>query len=108
VRDYYLEPESYARVNNQPSVSIYVQKENNANTVKATKGVMRAVQEYQKTLSGDVGIGVTVDQSVAIQQAISDVRVFLQYRPVGCPAGDGFRSVSNPTLSRRQAKLCNL
>ncbi len=74
VRDYYLEPESYARINNQPSVSIYVQKESGANTIKSAQEVLRTVGEYQKTLPKDIGIGVSIDQSVAIKQAISDVR----------------------------------
>lgn len=74
VRDYYLEPESYARINNQPAVSVYVQKESGANTIKVAKDVVQAVAEYQKTLSGDIGLGLAIDQSVAIRQAISDVR----------------------------------
>lgn len=74
VRDYYLEPESYARVNSQPAVSIYVQKESSANTIRTAQEVLRAVRDYEKTLPGDVGIGVSVDQSVAILQAIAEIR----------------------------------
>src|ERR1044071_2006363 len=73
VRDYYLEPESYARVNSQPSVSIYVQKEAGANTIRAAQEVLRIVGEYQKTLPPDTGIGVSVDQSVTIRQSIRDI-----------------------------------
>ncbi len=74
VRDYYMEPESYARVNNQPSVSIYVQKEAGANTIKTAREVIDTVNQYQKTLPADIGLGVTMDQSVGIRQAIADVR----------------------------------
>ena len=74
VRDYFLEPESYARVNNQPTVSIYVQKESGGNTVKIARGVLDVVEKYQKTLPSDMGIGISVDQSVAIREAIGDVR----------------------------------
>ncbi len=74
VRDYYLEPESYSRVNNQPTVSIYIQKESGANTIRVAKNVIAAVNAYQKTLPTDMGIGVSVDQSVEIRQSIADVR----------------------------------
>lgn len=74
VRDYYLEPDSYARVNNQPTVSVHVQKESGANTIKVAESVLAAVAAYEKTLPGDVGLGVSIDQSVAIREAIGDVR----------------------------------
>ncbi len=74
VRDYYLEAESYSRINNQPSVSIYVQKESGANTISVAREVLKTVVEYQATLPKDVGIGVSVNQSVVIKQAIADVR----------------------------------
>jgi HAE1 family hydrophobic/amphiphilic exporter-1 len=74
VRDYYLEPESYSRINSQPAVTVYVQKESGANTIRAAHEVLRVAAEYQKELPRDVGIGVSIDQSVAIRQAISDVR----------------------------------
>jgi hydrophobic/amphiphilic exporter-1 (mainly G- bacteria), HAE1 family len=74
VRDYYMEPESYARVNNQPSVTVYVQKETGANTIKSAKGVIETITEYQKSLPSDVGVSVSIDQSVAIKQAVADVR----------------------------------
>lgn len=74
VRDYYLEPESYSRVNNQPTVSVYVQKESGANTIRVAQNVIKAVNEYQRTLPQDMGVGVSVDQSVEIRQSIADVR----------------------------------
>jgi len=74
VRDYYLEPESYARINNQPSVSVYVQKESGANTIRVAKEVIKEVRKFEKSLSSDTGLGVSIDQSVAIEQAIADVR----------------------------------
>ncbi|MCH9037620.1 MAG: efflux RND transporter permease subunit, partial [Chloroflexi bacterium] len=74
VRDYYLEPESYARINNQPSVSIYIQKESGANTIRVAKEVIKEVRKFEKSLSSDTGLGVSIDQSVAIEQAIADVR----------------------------------
>ncbi len=79
VRDYYLEPESYARVNNQPSVSIYVQKEAGANTIRSAQEVLRIIKEYEKTLPSDVGIGVSVDQSVTIKQSIADIEEALTW-----------------------------
>ncbi len=74
VRDYYLEPESYSRINSQPAVTVYVQKESGANTIRSAKEVLRVAAEYQKELPSDIGLGVSIDQSVAIKQAISDVR----------------------------------
>lgn len=73
VRDYYLEPDSYARVNSQPSVSIYIQKEAGANTIRAAREVLRIIHDYEKTLPADTGIGVSVDQSVTIRQSIRDI-----------------------------------
>jgi len=74
VRDYYMEADSHARINNQPSVSIYVQKESGANTIKTAQGVIEVINKYQQTISKDMGIGVSIDPSVAIKQAIHDVR----------------------------------
>jgi HAE1 family hydrophobic/amphiphilic exporter-1 len=74
IRDYYLEPDSYSRINSQPAVTVYIQKESGANTIRAAREIMRIAAEYQKELPRDVGLGVSIDQSVAIRQAISDVR----------------------------------
>ncbi|MFN0118092.1 MAG: efflux RND transporter permease subunit [Elusimicrobiota bacterium] len=74
IRDYFLEADSHSRINGQDSVTIQVQKESGANTIEVAQEVIKAANEYQKTLPPDVGIGVGLNQSVAIKQAISDVK----------------------------------
>ncbi len=72
VKDSFLEATSYARVNTLPVVSLYIQKETTANTVKVAESVTRTMSEIEKDprLPRELRFIVTHDQSVQIKRAI--------------------------------------
>ncbi len=74
IRDFYLEPESYSRLNREPVVSIYIQKEAQANTVGMAKEVKGAIEEFKKTLDPRITLSIVSDQSIAVEKALKNVR----------------------------------
>ena len=72
VKDSFLEATSYARVNALPVVSLYIQKETTANTVKVSENVQAMLKEIQKDprLPRELRFIVTHDQAVQIRRAI--------------------------------------
>jgi len=82
VRDSYLKAKSFARVNAEQVVSLYVQKESSANTIKVCAGVRRALADVARDEEfSKLGISsvVTQDQSQGIQRAISSVQGSLMW-----------------------------
>lgn len=79
VKDSYLEPVAYARLNSQPVVSIYLQKESTANTVKISGLVNKELKKIRQVLDKDIGIASTFNQAEAIQQAVNQVKSSLAY-----------------------------
>ncbi len=73
VQDSYLEPVAFTRLNSQPVVSVYVQKESNANTVKIAQTVRKELAILSKILDKDIKIEPTFNQADAIQQAVDQV-----------------------------------
>ncbi len=74
IRDFYLEPESYSRLNREPVISAYIQKEALSNTIATARRIKQAANEFKKTLDPDITFEVVADQSIAINKALSDVR----------------------------------
>ncbi len=74
IRDFYLEPDNYSRLNRQPVVSAYIQKESLANTIVTANRIRKAADEFKKTLDKDITFEIVSDQSIAIKKALSDVR----------------------------------
>jgi len=72
VKDSFLEATSYARVNTLPVVSLYIQKETTANTVKVSQNVMETLKKIEKDprLPKELRFIVTHDQAVQIRRAI--------------------------------------
>jgi len=79
VKDSFLEPVAYARLNAQPVVSIYVQKESTANTVKISHLVNKELKTLKQILEKDIEITSTFNQAEAIQQAVNQVKSSLAY-----------------------------
>lgn len=79
IKDSYLEPTGLARLNAQPVVSIYVQKESQGNTVKIAKIIHKEVKELGKILDSDIKITPTFNQAEAIEQAVNQVKSSLIY-----------------------------
>lgn len=74
VKDSYLDPKTYARINVKPIVSVYVQKESKGNTIKVAKEVMVEVDNIRSVLPDDVDVIVTKDQSTFIKKSISNLK----------------------------------
>ncbi|MCM8813701.1 MAG: efflux RND transporter permease subunit [Candidatus Omnitrophica bacterium] len=82
VKDSYLEATSYARTNFAPTVSIYIQKETNANTLTMTDELLRTIEEFSKTEHlAEQGIRLTpvYNQGDFIRKSINDVRSSLLF-----------------------------
>jgi len=79
VKDSFLEPVAYARLNAKPVVSIYVQKESTANTVKISNLVNKELKNLRDILDKDINITSTFNQAEAIQQAVNQVKSSLMY-----------------------------
>ena len=75
VKDSFLEPTSFARVNSLPVVSLYIQKETTANTVKVAGQVLKALEgiQHDPRLPRELKFIVTYNQAVQIQRAIEEV-----------------------------------
>lgn len=74
VRDFYLEPQSYARLNKKPTVSVYVQKESLANTIRTATRIEKVVEDFKKRrLEKEITLEVVSNQAVFIREAISNV-----------------------------------
>ena len=79
VKDCYLEPTAFARVNTQPVVSIYIQKESVANTVRVSDLVQREIRASKEILDKDIEISSTFNQADYIRRAINQVKISLGY-----------------------------
>ncbi len=74
VLDSYLEPTGYARVNVRPVVSIYIQKESTANTIKVAAAVEQEVAKLRTVLPKDIQVVVTSNQATFIKSAIENLK----------------------------------
>jgi hydrophobic/amphiphilic exporter-1 (mainly G- bacteria), HAE1 family len=74
VKDSYLDPVSFSRMNANPVISIYIQKESTANTVKIAKIVKEEIQKLHQILEKDIQINLTFNQAEVIQQAVNQVQ----------------------------------
>jgi len=76
IKDSYLEARSYARINAVPIVSIYIQKESQANTIEVTNGILKQLEKVKKALHlEEKGIKIvpTYNQADSIRRAIDSV-----------------------------------
>jgi len=74
VEDGYLDAKSFARLNMQDIVSIYVQKESTENTVKIAEAIKKELEDAKKILPSDINIVMTRDQSEFIEKAINNLK----------------------------------
>ncbi len=68
------EPETAARLNAQPAVTLVVQKQSGTNTVNTAHEVKARLAELQKTLPQDIKIQLVNDQSVFIEAAVRTIQ----------------------------------
>ncbi|MDD3089033.1 MAG: efflux RND transporter permease subunit [Candidatus Omnitrophica bacterium] len=74
VKDSYLDPQSYARINVKPIVSVYVQKETKANTIEVAHEIIKEIDIVREVLPKDIDVIVTKNQSDFIKAAIANLR----------------------------------
>jgi hydrophobic/amphiphilic exporter-1 (mainly G- bacteria), HAE1 family len=79
VKDSFLEHESYSRLNAKAAVTMYIQKESTANTVKTAGQALEELEEFKKRLPKHVEMVVISNQRGAIMAAIEAVRITLVY-----------------------------
>ncbi|MFH1593592.1 MAG: efflux RND transporter permease subunit [Candidatus Omnitrophota bacterium] len=73
VKDSYLEPTGYARINIRPVVSLYVQKESTGNTIRIASDVLKEVERVKGIIPQDIKIFVTSNQAKFIKKSISNL-----------------------------------
>ncbi|MCM8779272.1 MAG: efflux RND transporter permease subunit [Candidatus Omnitrophica bacterium] len=74
VRDSFLEPIDLARVDIQPVVSLYIQKETTANTIKVVELIKQEIEHTRSLIPRDILLKITYNQAEAIRDAISAVK----------------------------------
>ncbi len=82
VKDSYLEATSYARTNLAPTVSIYIQKESMANTLKMTDALLKEIEafkEEEQLSQQGIRIIPVYNQGDFIRKAINDVQSSLLF-----------------------------
>ncbi|MDP3791408.1 MAG: efflux RND transporter permease subunit [Candidatus Omnitrophota bacterium] len=74
VLDSYLEPTGYARVNVRPVVSLYIQKESTANTIKVAAQIVKEADRLKSVLPSDINLVVTSNQADFIKKSIDNLK----------------------------------
>ncbi|MBI4335699.1 MAG: efflux RND transporter permease subunit, partial [Candidatus Omnitrophica bacterium] len=77
VRDHYIEAGEFARLNERPVVSVYIQKESTANTITVAKGVRDELERLKGALPKEIEMITTYDQSEFIKKSIDTVNISL-------------------------------
>jgi HAE1 family hydrophobic/amphiphilic exporter-1 len=77
VLDSYLEPTGYARVNVRPVVSLYIQKESTANTIKVASNIVKEIDRIKGILPKDLSLVVTSNQADFITKSINNLKISL-------------------------------
>jgi len=82
VKDSYLEATSYARTNLAPTVSIYIQKESMANTLKMTDAIVKEIEQFKEDEdlpAKGIRLIPVYNQGDFIRKAIKDVQSSLLF-----------------------------
>jgi len=70
VRDSYYEPTSFARLNANDVVSLYIQKESTANTISTARDALKVIDSLQEILDENIVITVVKNDAEYIGKAI--------------------------------------
>ncbi len=74
VKDAYLEPEDYSRLNLDLNVSIQIKKTSTGNTIAITDHITKAIDDFKKTTTDDLTIIEIANRGKVIERAIKDVK----------------------------------
>ncbi len=70
VKDSYYEPTSFSRLNIQPVVSLYIQKESTANTISTANEALKVLDKLKETLDPTIAVTVVKNDAEYISKAI--------------------------------------
>ncbi|MEN3037558.1 MAG: efflux RND transporter permease subunit [Candidatus Kryptonium sp.] len=73
VIDTIKEQSVYVKINNEPGVLLFIQKQATANTIEVVDAVKKALSEIQKTLPRDVKLNIAFDSSEFIKNSINNL-----------------------------------
>ena len=73
VKDYHKDPEVLSRMNGEPTISLSIRKQADANTVQVVDVVREEMETLERELPGNVQFQVALDQSDFIRQSISNI-----------------------------------
>ncbi|MFC1546616.1 efflux RND transporter permease subunit, partial [bacterium] len=74
ISDSYMEAETYTRLNSQEAVTVYVQKETNANTINAAAKIQKVLNKFEKTLTEDINMVIISNQAERIIDSIESIK----------------------------------
>ena len=74
VKDSYLEPADYARLNLEQNVTVYVKKTSIANTIPVVKNVRLMLDDFGRDKEGKLNVIIVSDKAKIISRAIDDVK----------------------------------
>ncbi|MEK7867869.1 MAG: efflux RND transporter permease subunit, partial [Candidatus Omnitrophota bacterium] len=74
VKDSYADPSNYARTDVEPVVSIYIQKESTANTIKVVEGIKKELNQIKNIIDKNIYTKATLNQADIINDAIDAVK----------------------------------
>lgn len=74
VKDSFLEPSEYSRLNVRPVVTIYIQKESSKNTITVAKELTQVIEDFKTKLPKDIHLVVTSNQAEFIKKAIGNLQ----------------------------------
>jgi HAE1 family hydrophobic/amphiphilic exporter-1 len=77
IKDSYLEPTGFARLNVRPVVSVYIQKESRANTISVIDGIQKQLDLVTPELDKNIKLTTTFNQAEFIQESIDTVKTSL-------------------------------
>lgn len=77
IEDGFAEAKEYARLDGRPAVAIIIQKQNEANIIKMSEGVLEQVAQIKKQLPRDVDLVVFQNNAEFIQSALAGTRLSL-------------------------------
>lgn len=74
VKDSYLDPTEYSRLNVTPVVTAYVQKESTKNTITVAKDILEQIELLKEKLPKDIQLVITSNQAEFIKKAIDNLK----------------------------------
>jgi HAE1 family hydrophobic/amphiphilic exporter-1 len=77
VKDSFLESENFSRLNARSAVTVYIQKESTANTVRVANAIEKEIDHFRSRLPEGVDMVTISNQKKAIVSAIDSVRLTL-------------------------------